>query len=142
MSWHCSSIQFIFAFFMPFLISWLAALYCLTPSASFFFNSLRCHHVAYLGRMSLGGAHPSPCLTTADVLHLGGSPWSRTRGRCSSSGNSSALAGDLRHIYTYNIMYKMTLIIRIVFKMSGMISLGVIMSVLYGHTAIYEVFTT
>ena len=40
--------------------------------------------------------HPSPCLTTADVLHLGGSPWSRTRGRCSSSGNSSALAGDQR----------------------------------------------
>ena len=23
-----------------------------------------------------GGAHPSPCRTTADVLHLGGSPWS------------------------------------------------------------------
>ena len=46
MSWHCSSIQFIFAFFMPFLISWLAALYCLTPSASFFFffNSLRLSH--------------------------------------------------------------------------------------------------
>ena len=46
--------------------------------------------------MSHGGVHPSPCLTTADVLHLGGSPWSRTRGRYSSSGNSSALAGDLR----------------------------------------------
>ena len=34
--------------FMPFLISWLAALYCLTPSASFFifffFNSLRLSH--------------------------------------------------------------------------------------------------
>ena len=44
MSWHCSSIQFIFAFFMPFLMSWLAALYCLTPSASFFFNSLRLSH--------------------------------------------------------------------------------------------------
>ncbi|KAK2177978.1 hypothetical protein NP493_567g03007 [Ridgeia piscesae] len=46
MFWHCSSIQFIFAFFMPFLISWLAALYCLTPSASFFFffNSLRLSH--------------------------------------------------------------------------------------------------
>ncbi|KAK2159329.1 hypothetical protein NP493_1727g00010 [Ridgeia piscesae] len=46
MSWHCSSIQFIFAFFMPFLISWLAALYCLSPSASlfFFFNSLRLSH--------------------------------------------------------------------------------------------------
>ena len=54
------------------------------------------HHVAYLGRMSRGGARPSPCLTTADVLHLGGSPWSRTRGRCSSAGNSSTLAGDLR----------------------------------------------
>ncbi|KAK2177087.1 hypothetical protein NP493_619g03034 [Ridgeia piscesae] len=47
MSWHCSSIQFIFAaFFMPFLISWLAALYCLTPSASFFFffNSIHLSH--------------------------------------------------------------------------------------------------
>ncbi|KAK2162215.1 hypothetical protein NP493_1536g00031 [Ridgeia piscesae] len=46
MSWHCSSIQFVFAIFMPFLISWLAALYCLTPSASFFFffNSLLLLH--------------------------------------------------------------------------------------------------
>ena len=46
MSWHYSSIQFIFAFFMPFLISWLAALYCLTRSASFFFffKSLRLSH--------------------------------------------------------------------------------------------------
>ncbi|KAK2173738.1 hypothetical protein NP493_852g00002 [Ridgeia piscesae] len=43
-SWHCSSIQFIFALFMPSLISWLDALYCLTPSASFFFNSLRLSH--------------------------------------------------------------------------------------------------
>ncbi|KAK2162112.1 hypothetical protein NP493_1540g00021 [Ridgeia piscesae] len=41
MSWHCSSIQFIFA-----LITWLVALYCLTPSVSvfFFFNSLRLSH--------------------------------------------------------------------------------------------------
>ena len=46
MSWHCSSIQSIFACFMPFLISWLTALYCLIPSASFFFffNSLRLSH--------------------------------------------------------------------------------------------------
>ncbi|KAK2157637.1 hypothetical protein NP493_1861g00045 [Ridgeia piscesae] len=46
MSWHCSSVQFIIAFFLPFLISWLAALYCLTPSASFFFffNSFRLSH--------------------------------------------------------------------------------------------------
>ena len=46
MLWHCSSIYFVFAFFMPFLISWLAALYCLTASASFFFffNSLRLSH--------------------------------------------------------------------------------------------------
>ena len=48
-SWHCSSIQSIFDFFMPFLISWLTALYCLIPSASFFFfffffNSLRLSH--------------------------------------------------------------------------------------------------
>ena len=41
-------------------------------------------------------APASPCLTTADVLHLGGLPWSRTHGHCSSSGNSSALVGDLR----------------------------------------------
>ena len=27
--------------------------------------------------MSHGGAHPSPCQTAADVLNLGGSPWSR-----------------------------------------------------------------
>ena len=41
-----ASIKCICAFFMPFLISWLAALYCLTPSASFFFffNSLRLSH--------------------------------------------------------------------------------------------------
>ena len=41
-------------------------------------------------------AEPIPLHAAADVLHLGGSPWSRTRGRCRSSGNSSALAGDLR----------------------------------------------
>ena len=34
--------------------------------------------------MSHGGAHPSPCQTTADNLHLGGSPWSRTCGLNSS----------------------------------------------------------
>ena len=34
--------------------------------------------------MSHGGAHPSPCQTTANVLHLGGSPWSRTCGLKSS----------------------------------------------------------
>ena len=56
MSWHCSSIQFIFAFFMPFLISWLAALYCLTPSSSFFFffNSLRLSHISSKSAVTQG----------------------------------------------------------------------------------------
>ena len=30
--------------------------------------------------MSHGGAHPSPCQTTAKILQLGGLPWSRVLG--------------------------------------------------------------
>ena len=45
--------------------------------------------------MTHGGAHPSPCQTTAEFLQLAESPWSRTRGRWAWSETSSALAGNL-----------------------------------------------
>ena len=45
--------------------------------------------------MSHGGAHPSPSQTTADVLHLAGSPWPWTRSRWVPERTSSALAGNL-----------------------------------------------
>ena len=45
--------------------------------------------------MSHGRAHPSSCQTIANVLYLGGSPWSWTRSRWVPEGTSSALAGNL-----------------------------------------------
>ena len=47
MSWHCASIQDSFAFFLLFLISWLIALYFLSPSVASclpFFSALRSSH--------------------------------------------------------------------------------------------------
>ena len=38
-------------------------------------------HAVHPGQRWPGGAHPSPSWTTAQILPLGGSPWSRTRGR-------------------------------------------------------------
>ena len=45
--------------------------------------------------MSYGGAHPSPCQSTADALNLGGSPWSLTHSRWVSKSTSSSLARNL-----------------------------------------------
>ena len=54
MFWHCSPIQISFAFVMPFLISWLTALYCAIPSLSLllflFISFLR---LAHRSRMSV-----------------------------------------------------------------------------------------
>ena len=54
MCWHCSPIQFSFAFFMPLLISWLTALYCAIPSLSLlFFLFLSFLRLAHRSRMSV-----------------------------------------------------------------------------------------